>query len=330
MTSKLWMKNRNAMPNSRRGFTLVELLVVIGIIALLIAVLLPALSKAKRAASTAKCAAALKDLGNAFQMYAIEYKGYFPPPQLRPAGPPYYTLDATQYPFPSAGGELLYPYWFNFIQKYVTKGKVGVDTTSVTELADARLKTVIWGCPEWTGIVSGAAGDGINRVQVGYAMNIWPTFSATNPRGLSRFPGAAERAHIENWPLSSQTGKFTLAKTYQRQGDQRILLADSRWWALESDQVTATAGKINYPLEPIIINSRPSYTQLTGGNTSVDLFRHGKAPPIKVVPPAVGTGLYADSNQKRYSYNALWCDGHVTTENDIAPAYKGLRMRLPG
>lgn len=320
------------MKNSRRAFTLVELLVVIGIIAVLIAILLPALGKARRAASTAKCAASLKDLGNAFQMYAIEYKGYFPPAQLRPAGPPYYTLDATQYPFQSSGGENLYPYWFNFIQKYVTKGSVGVNTTSVTELADARLKTVIWGCPEWTGIVSGAAGDGINRVQVGYAMNIWPTFSATHPRGLTRLPPATERSHIEGWPLTSQTGRFTLAKTYQRQGDQRILLADSRWWALEADLVTATAGKINYPA-PVFINSVPSYTSLQSTaptTTSVDLFRHGKAPPLNGTPPTLGMGRYQNSNQQRISYNALWCDGHVTTENDIAPAYKGLRMRLPG
>src|SRR5262245_30081713 len=62
----------------KRAFTLVELLVVIGIIAVLISVLLPALSKARGRAQTVACLSNLRQITQACVQYTVEYKGSFP------------------------------------------------------------------------------------------------------------------------------------------------------------------------------------------------------------------------------------------------------------
>jgi prepilin-type N-terminal cleavage/methylation domain-containing protein/prepilin-type processing-associated H-X9-DG protein len=60
------------------GFTLVELLVVIGIIALLLALLLPALSRAREQANLVKCLSQLRNMAQAAHLHAAEHQGYMP------------------------------------------------------------------------------------------------------------------------------------------------------------------------------------------------------------------------------------------------------------
>jgi prepilin-type N-terminal cleavage/methylation domain-containing protein len=61
---------------SRRGFTLVELLVVIGVIAILTAILMPAMAGARRAAKTTVCLSNYRQIGMALSMYANNNRGY--------------------------------------------------------------------------------------------------------------------------------------------------------------------------------------------------------------------------------------------------------------
>jgi prepilin-type N-terminal cleavage/methylation domain-containing protein len=61
-----------------RGFTLVELLVVIGIIAVLIGILLPVLGRAREQANKASCMAAIRNLGQLIAIYRVDFKDSYP------------------------------------------------------------------------------------------------------------------------------------------------------------------------------------------------------------------------------------------------------------
>jgi prepilin-type N-terminal cleavage/methylation domain-containing protein len=71
--------NSSSMKSDRRSaFTLVELLVVIGIIAVLIGLLLPVLSRARAQANRVACLSNIRQLGNGILMYCNDNDGYFP------------------------------------------------------------------------------------------------------------------------------------------------------------------------------------------------------------------------------------------------------------
>ena len=65
-------------PRVRRGFTIIELLVVIGIIAILIGILLPALMQARRQAKDLACESNIRQISQALLIYATENQGLFP------------------------------------------------------------------------------------------------------------------------------------------------------------------------------------------------------------------------------------------------------------
>ena len=74
--------------NRRHAFTLVELLVVVGIIAILTGILMPALRAVRASARTAQCASTLRSFAQANQTYSSQYNGWFVPFKIGPKPPP--------------------------------------------------------------------------------------------------------------------------------------------------------------------------------------------------------------------------------------------------
>lgn len=93
----------------RRGFTLVELLVVIGIIAVLIAILMPALAAARQEAQAVQCSSNLRQLGMAIEMYSQEAKGYCITSWMGATGGSYGSLPSYT--------------WRSMLYRYVNKNK---------------------------------------------------------------------------------------------------------------------------------------------------------------------------------------------------------------
>jgi prepilin-type N-terminal cleavage/methylation domain-containing protein/prepilin-type processing-associated H-X9-DG protein len=329
----------------RKGFTLVELLVVIGIIALLIAILLPSLNAARKQANTLKCKTAMRQIVVGFKMYTNDNKGYMPvikwdmtiPDPSTTFAPKVFYMNK----YPYTVDEM---YWYDMIAQYLGPARYGQATYGGTAFSVPATilqrnnymasRSVIWGCPEWKGSKAGGAFTYWNQIETpysdgkvstfenGYTMNYHPTYDYNYPNPDGKVP------HLEDAmdSLSQVSNNYSLLGKFFREGawthsSERALVMESTLWLfgfVPGDPNSAVAGQ-QTETERWLADSVP-------GESNFDYYRHGTKPKVQA----------GSSSPQRYqptggkvTMNIAYCDGHVDTVTDKKVAYKAIRMRPP-
>jgi len=296
-----------------RAFTLVELLVVIGIIALLVGMLLPSLQAARRQAQKAKCLAVLRQYGQIFNLYAYDNNGYWP---------------ITQHTYTDAKTTGANKRWHDFLGPYYNNGRLvnwdgssiasnppnvpnskGTIQDTITSLAGTN--NILRGCPNFFY-------DTVINYSISTTASHTITIPATGSPGL--FPGYTMNLYtFAPRPVNTTTGLVMGYEPWCKRTSNGGGPTDPAWkqnldgWYWKASQWTrpterALLWDCNHP-NCSVGTGTPWWLAYPGWSDmppvpdasafTVDFNRHSRK--------QFGAGY----NEK--SLNMLYCDGHAAT-----------------
>jgi prepilin-type N-terminal cleavage/methylation domain-containing protein/prepilin-type processing-associated H-X9-DG protein len=260
-----------------KGFTLVELLVVIGIIAILVGILLPSLNAARRQSRSVKCLSSLRSLGQALLVYSQNNQGMYPF-----ARHDQYSYNGIQ------------TRWADRLVPYVTSSTRDASLQTAADYDMLRDNSVIFGCPEWAEKDKNQNGQSYART--GYGMQLYP-WAGTRP--TSDFSTWNINTYI---PSSGAgiNGKTARSEVWGKSGADRLVLADGSQDYINVPKATRPDETPGGTFDPAVQNWWPFSTASSAvTDIWVDGARHGKP------------GVTKDQTYRGKYMNALFADGHA-------------------
>jgi prepilin-type processing-associated H-X9-DG protein/prepilin-type N-terminal cleavage/methylation domain-containing protein len=307
----------------RFGFTLVELLVVIGIIALLISILLPALANAREAANAAVCMSNMRQFGIGLEIYADQNKGAMP--QKGPDGTGVSQSDANYFGSPASGviGYDDPSLWFNAIPPLVNGRSyfqmIYDDYRGADKLAKPGIRS-IFTCPSSNDAGSDLPAES-SLIKNGY-FNLHGSESANNPAQIltsSNVVGKGYFPFSANYCFNSKLIS-SISDNANFEDGTSVKLSMLR----PSSEVVVMTEKLNNPGEYRIQDVQSYFAKYPGAYTSsstgVEISSKGY---ISNIAQSKADWRRFTTRHKKGG-NLLFADGHVShyawTEVQIQPS----------